>query len=189
MAETNHLRTVWAGVGRYPYWPGVVKDPSSLPENDPVRNEGKDGQVLVHFFGTYDYSWVNPTQTLDFREAFDDKSKKNRAKSFKRAIEEANSYLDSGEVPEGFKNDTIPEDIDEVEEEPVAADVKPTAKRSRSKKQVTPKQMSSTKAKSRKKMTPEEIVALEKEQKAERRRERMRKLGLIAPLPFLGKQV
>jgi hypothetical protein len=52
-------QVVFAQFAYYPFWPAVVRDPDALEDNTDLMRLRKKGQVLVEFFGTKNFSWVD----------------------------------------------------------------------------------------------------------------------------------
>ena len=50
---------MFAQFAYYPFWPAVVRDPETLEDNQDLMRMRKKGQVLVEFFGTKNFSWVD----------------------------------------------------------------------------------------------------------------------------------
>lgn len=106
--QPNQL--VWAKVSGFRFWPGLIVDTEtniSVPEL--LKIPYKEGWVLVHFFGTYDFAWVAPKSCIVL---FSEGLKKGlpakcKGKAFKIAVAESKMYANEGVKPEGF--DVIPE--------------------------------------------------------------------------------
>ncbi len=53
------MQVVFAQFAYYPFWPAVVRDPHAHEANQDLMRARKKGQVLVEFFGTKNFSWVD----------------------------------------------------------------------------------------------------------------------------------
>jgi pyruvate/2-oxoglutarate dehydrogenase complex dihydrolipoamide acyltransferase (E2) component len=77
-------------------------------EDDPYIPAGSEpprrGAVPVRFFGTYDFSWIESQRMLQpFQEGFADKSQQPDEDGFGDAVREAQAFLATGVLPEGFE--------------------------------------------------------------------------------------
>mmetsp|Transcript_16907 Transcript_16907/g.18815 ORF Transcript_16907/g.18815 Transcript_16907/m.18815 type:complete len:957 (+) Transcript_16907:128-2998(+) len=83
----------WVKVIGYPYWPARRADVTEASEN--VQKQGSDDLMLVYFFGSHDYAWVDPKDRVkkweEFFQKFTVTKKKN--KMFQEALEEAYEYI------------------------------------------------------------------------------------------------
>jgi hypothetical protein len=86
------LTLVWAPIKGYPMWPSQIVDPA-VCNNDKVLRAGKEGQLLVYYFGDHMFGWY-PREThglKDFAEHYDYYSvpKSGKTKLFQAALDEA----------------------------------------------------------------------------------------------------
>ena len=86
------LTLVWAPIKGYPMWPSQIVDPA-VCNNDKVLRAGKEGQLLVYYFGDHMFGWY-PREThglKDFVEHYENFSvpKAGKTKLFQTALDEA----------------------------------------------------------------------------------------------------
>jgi len=78
----------WVKIGGYPYWPARRAD--VLEVSSDVQKMGREELILVYFFGSHDYAWVDPTEKV---RKWDDNFEKftlgRKGKMFQFALEEA----------------------------------------------------------------------------------------------------
>ena len=96
---------VWAKVSGFRFWPGLVVDANSatsLPSK--LRTPFREGWLLIHFFGTYDYAWVPPKSCIVSWYLGNKKGYMNKCKSkfFQLGLTEANCFETDGTMPMGF---------------------------------------------------------------------------------------
>lgn len=96
---------VWAKVSGFRFWPGLIVDAKSamsLPSK--LRTPYREGWLLVHFFGTYDYAWVPPKSCIVSWYLGNKKGYMNKCKSkfFQLGLSEANHFQTDGTMPLGF---------------------------------------------------------------------------------------
>ncbi|KAI0512295.1 hypothetical protein KFK09_012934 [Dendrobium nobile] len=78
---------VWGKVKSHPWWPGhIFNEAFASPA---VRRMGRDGLVLVAFFGDSSYGWFDPAELIPFEPHFSEKSRQTTSRSFVKAVEEA----------------------------------------------------------------------------------------------------
>lgn len=95
-------RVVWAKLGRFPWWPAQVID-SSLADKLLKKDRSSETDILVRFFGTYDYAWIDSAHCLsDIETKFQERSKQ-RKRSFQKAVEEALECKKSGVLPRDWE--------------------------------------------------------------------------------------
>lgn len=56
---------VWARVGAYRWWPGLIMPNNFLPESV-LKNQKHDREFCVRFFGSYDYFWFTCERILTY---------------------------------------------------------------------------------------------------------------------------
>ncbi|KAI6660889.1 Oxidoreductase GLYR1 [Oopsacas minuta] len=178
--DLSRGQLVWAKVSGFRFWPGLLVDVSSatnLPSK--LRTPYREGWLLVHFFGTYDYAWVPP-------------------KSCILGLSEAKRYENEGTTPAGFS--VVPQvlesgsDTDSIISVGSSEDKPKTGKRKYSSKDIavvsikkmklSDYQMSSSSQGS----TSTEINKLKMERK-KRCELVMKRLGLAPPDKYLGRKL
>jgi len=176
-----HGQLVWAKFARFPWWPAQVTDERTVPVGTGGdHRSSKD--VLVRFFGTYDYGWVDPKVGLsDFNVKLQERSK-IRKKALQKGIEEALDFRRTGKLPDSFVVDAV------EEEEPKTPPKKSNGngvQENGNGKQYTPEDGGSEQRPARKRKPK---VLYEEEERVQRKPERrlrrlriMRQLGLAAP--------
>ncbi|BBN00637.1 hypothetical protein Mp_2g00770 [Marchantia polymorpha subsp. ruderalis] len=93
---------VWAKFARFPWWPAQVMDARDAVEGTGGK-PGADTDLLVRFFGTYDYGWIDPFNNLsDFDVKLTERSK-IRKKALQKGVEEALIWRSSGALPEKWE--------------------------------------------------------------------------------------
>ncbi|KAH3765136.1 hypothetical protein Pelo_2968 [Pelomyxa schiedti] len=75
---------VWAQIETFPVWPATIFDPEEAPEN--VKHERNNEEILVHFFGSKDYAWVNSEQLTRFEDLY---VAQNKYPGWDKALQEA----------------------------------------------------------------------------------------------------
>eukprot|EP00892_Ulva_mutabilis_P003535 jgi/Ulvmu1/1553/UM110_0016.1 len=118
-------RLCWAKLSRYPWWPALVieRQDQRIPQSE-WRSTQTATPVL--FFGTAEFSWidasrnVSPWETEKLSRAVKDKSPE-----FKRALQEATVYINSGNLPQSFSLEEL-QNRDSSEGEPDSPHAKPT---------------------------------------------------------------
>ncbi|KAH0462833.1 hypothetical protein IEQ34_010408 [Dendrobium chrysotoxum] len=78
---------VWGKVKSHPWWPGHIFNEAFASPS--VRRMGRDGLVLVAFFGDSSYGWFDPAELIPFEPHFSEKSRQTTSRSFVKAVEEA----------------------------------------------------------------------------------------------------
>ena len=96
---------VWAKVSGFRFWPGLIvdaKSATSLPSK--LRTPYREGWLLIHFFGTYDYAWVPPKSCIVSWYLGNKKGYGNKCKSkfFQLGLSEANRFETDSTMPVGF---------------------------------------------------------------------------------------
>lgn len=92
---------VWAKAASHGYWPAQVLDVDNvLLSGSKIKDIGKEGELLVSFFGDNSYGWFHPRLLSQFDEFYSERKdlKQNTVKGkkfFKRAVEEAKEILDA----------------------------------------------------------------------------------------------
>lgn len=183
-----HGQLVWAKFARFPWWPAeIINERAVKPGTGGSRRTNAD--VLVRFFGTYDYGWVDPKVGLSEFDVKLQERSKIKKKALQKGIEEALEFRRTGKLPESFTTDVMVE-----QEEPK------TPKESHSNgvqengngQQSTPEDEGTEQRRAARKRKPK--VLYEEEERVQRKPERrlrrlriMRQLGLAAPAgsPFI----
>lgn len=89
---------MWAKLGRFPWWPAQVLD-ASRADAGLQRERPSETDVLVRFFGTHDFAWVEPTSCLsDISVNYAERSRQ-RKKLFAKGLEEAEAFRRNGILP------------------------------------------------------------------------------------------
>lgn len=100
-------RAVWAKVRTFPAWPGVLASPADYGDTAPLQP--KPHNVLVHFFGTYDITWVESMKKVyDYDEHFESFAPKSKQRNFLTAIDEAKHYSQTGQLPKRMTGEYDP---------------------------------------------------------------------------------
>ncbi|KAG0575309.1 hypothetical protein KC19_VG335400 [Ceratodon purpureus] len=183
-----HGQLVWAKFARFPWWPAeIINERAVKPGTGGSRRSNAD--VLVRFFGTYDYGWVDPKVGLSEFDVKLQERSKIKKKALQKGIEEALEFRKTGKLPDSFTVDVVIE-----QEEPK------TPKESHSNgiqengngQQSTPEDEGTEQRRAARKRKPK--VLYEEEERVQRKPERrlrrlriMRQLGLAAPAgsPFI----
>ena len=95
---------VWAKAGRNVQWPAQITDPS-LKECTRALPQRKDGALLCHFFGTYDYSYVKPFMIHKYAPGQSDRLKRSRMVNFVKGCKEIEVAHETGVFPEVWHDD------------------------------------------------------------------------------------
>lgn len=109
------LTLVWAPIKGYPMWPSQIVDPA-VCNNDKVLRAGKEGQLLVYYFGDHMFGWY-PREThglKDFVEHYENFSvpKAGKTKLFQTALDEAEAEKnDLGATARRWKQSLTDEQI------------------------------------------------------------------------------
>lgn len=90
---------VWAKYARFPWWPALVIDQRGSLEGK-GGTPSADTDVLVRFFGTYDYGWVDPFVNLSDFDVKQTERSRLRKKALQKGVEEANDFRSSGKLPD-----------------------------------------------------------------------------------------
>ena len=103
--DLSRGQLVWAKVSGFRFWPGLIVDADSatnLPSK--LRTPFREGWLLIHFFGTYDYAWVPPKSCVVSWYLGNKKGYINKCKSkfFQLAVSEGNRFKTDGTKPAGF---------------------------------------------------------------------------------------
>ncbi|KAL2643543.1 hypothetical protein R1flu_011130 [Riccia fluitans] len=176
---------VWAKFARFPWWPAQVIDPTEVYEGTGGKRNS-DTDLLVRFFGTYDYGWVDPFNNLsDFDVKLTERSK-IRKKALQKGVEEALTWRSSGTFPEKWKmtsktfkrkktNNVQSNGVKSSAAKVKAKETEPEIKVKRAPRKRKPKVL-----------FEEEGTVQRKPQRIPRRMRIMRQLGLAAPVgsPF-----
>jgi len=85
-------KIVWVKWGKQ-FWPARIAKPSEVSAK--VRVLKKKGEHLVHFFGSYDYSWTKINALRPWEEDNMKRRKLVKSKTFKRALSEAEVWIKS----------------------------------------------------------------------------------------------
>ncbi|CAK9276563.1 unnamed protein product [Sphagnum jensenii] len=168
---------VWAKFARFPWWPAQVTDERTVQEGT-GGHQRDDTDVLVHFFGTYDFGWVDPNVGLaEFDAKLQERSKIHK-KALQKGIEEALEFRNSGKLPEFFA-------VEPREPEPQMPNNSHCNGIQAHASQSTPEDEETGRRLSRKRKPK---VLYEEEERVQRKPERrlrrlriMRQLGLVAP--------
>ncbi|KAL3696804.1 hypothetical protein R1sor_010880 [Riccia sorocarpa] len=181
---------VWAKFARFPWWPAQVIDPSEVQEGTGGKRNS-DTDLLVRFFGTYDYGWVDPfTNLSDFDVKLTERSK-IRKKALQKGVEEALKWRSSGTFPEKWELTTKSvkqkktSNVQSNGAKPSAAKVKGKATEPEAKVKRAPRKRKP------KVLFEDEGAVQRKPQRIPRRMRIMRQLGLAAPTgsPFTPEYV
>nr|XP_024402028.1 putative oxidoreductase GLYR1 isoform X3 [Physcomitrium patens] len=106
-----HGQLVWAKFARFPWWPAeIINEKAVIPGTG--GNKRINADVLVRFFGTYDYGWVDPKVGLSEFDVKLQERSKIKKKALQKGIEEALEFRRSGKLPKSFAVDVV------IEEEP-----------------------------------------------------------------------
>nr|XP_024402020.1 putative oxidoreductase GLYR1 isoform X2 [Physcomitrium patens] len=180
-----HGQLVWAKFARFPWWPAeIINEKAVIPGTG--GNKRINADVLVRFFGTYDYGWVDPKVGLSEFDVKLQERSKIKKKALQKGIEEALEFRRSGKLPKSFAVDVV------IEEEPKT----PTMPHSNGVQangtgQQTPEDEGTEQRRAARKRKPKVLYEEERvPRKPERRLRRlriMRQLGLAAPAgsPFI----
>jgi hypothetical protein len=109
------LTLVWAPIKGYPMWPSQIVDPA-VCNNDKVLRAGKEGQLLVYYFGDHMFGWY-PREMhglKDFVEHYETFSvpKAGKTKLFQTALDEAEAeQKDLGAIARRWKASLTEEQI------------------------------------------------------------------------------
>ncbi|KAJ7532148.1 hypothetical protein O6H91_14G074100 [Diphasiastrum complanatum] len=92
---------VWAKLCRFPWWPAQVMDERSVDNGSRPQRLSKD-DILVRFFGIYNFAWVDPLMNLSkFDMNFEERSRILK-KAFQKGLKEALEYRDSRRLPDNW---------------------------------------------------------------------------------------
>eukprot|EP00850_Spirogloea_muscicola_P015060 SM000112S24002 [mRNA] locus=s112:332530:334805:+ [translate_table: standard] len=106
-AEARDLvgKAIWAKLGRFPWWPAQVVD-GAMADAGLRKEQTSDREVLVRFFGTYDYAWVDAVACIsELHVKFADRSK-SKKKSFQVGIDEALEFSKTGKLPSRWEGNS-----------------------------------------------------------------------------------
>ncbi|XP_024382345.1 uncharacterized protein [Physcomitrium patens] len=181
----KHGQLVWAKFARFPWWPAeIINERAFQPGTGGNRRSNTD--VLVRFFGTYDYGWVDPEVGLSEFDVKMQERSRIKKKAFQKGIEEALEYRRSGKLPDSFTVST------EQEEPKTPKKPHSNGVRANGMGQQTPEDEGTEQRRAARKRKPK--VLYEEEERVQRKPERrlrrlriMRQLGLAAPTgsPFI----
>lgn len=146
------LTLVWAPIKGYPMWPSQIVDPA-VCNNDKVLRAGKEGQLLVYYFGDHMFGWY-PREThglKDYAEHYETYSvpKAGKTKLFQTALDEAEAEKNAlGATAKRWKQSLTEEQIRSRKQASAAAEASKSApaakKEAKSKQASTPKEAKST---------------------------------------------
>jgi len=92
---------VWAKLGSFPFWPAVVVDKSAVNPKL-VKRTSSPTAVLVRFFGSYDWAWVQPTRMMVYEDKTEHLAKGCKQKLFKAALKEVSDFIAHETIPSGW---------------------------------------------------------------------------------------
>ena len=190
---------VWAKVSGFRFWPGLIVDAGSatnLPSK--LRTPFREGWLLIHFFGTYDYAWVPPKSCVVSWYLGNKKGYMNKCKSkfFQLALSEANRFKTEGTKPAGFS--VIPQLLESGSDSDSALSVEtPEGKPKSQKRKLTGKNMAVINIKKIKlssfQSSSSQEAPISSDKTRGKRRGRcelvMKRMGLVPPDPFLGRKL
>ena len=199
--DISREQLVWAKVSGFRFWPGLIVDATcatNLPSK--LRTPFREGWLLIHFFGTYDYAWVPPKSCIVSWYLGNKKGYMNKCKSkfFQLAVSEANRFKTEGSEPAGFS--AIPQVLESGSDSdsPVIVEA-PAAKTRPQKRKPSGKNLAVINIKKIKlsncpsSSSSQEAAVSEQDKPRSKRRRRcelvMKRMGLAAPDPLLGRKL
>ncbi|CAM6100132.1 unnamed protein product [Calypogeia fissa] len=172
---------VWAKYARFPWWPALVMDHRGSLEGKGGKPSA-DTDVLVRFFGTYDYGWIDPFVNLSDFEVKHAERSRPRKKALQKGVEEAKEFQSTKKLPDkwdpvydksqnGHSNALATTGVIQSQDE---LEVSPNT-------DVEPKERKTPRKRKPKVLFEEEGIVERKPQRTLRRLRVMRQLGLAAP--------
>ncbi|GBP05888.1 Probable histone-lysine N-methyltransferase Mes-4 [Eumeta japonica] len=99
--ETGRLplygEMVWAKLGHFRWWPGIILHPSEVPEKIMLKKHCTPGEFVVRFFGQYDHYWMNRGRVFRFQEGDSGRISSQKSKiddNFMVAVEHAKRAIE-----------------------------------------------------------------------------------------------
>lgn len=104
-------KVVWLKFGKN-YWPALVLPPDTGSAPRSVREKAKPNQLLLRYFGSHEFQWDRISSMCDFEERREEMTRKGPkvSKKFQGALDEADEYLASGNLPPIFTAPLVDED-------------------------------------------------------------------------------
>jgi len=184
----GHGDLVWAKYARFPWWPAqIINERAVQPGKGGPRRTNAD--VLVRFFGTYDYGWVDPSVGLSEFDVKLQERSKIKKKALQKGVEEALEFRRTGKLPDAF---TVAAMIEQEEPKTPNESQSNGVQENGTGQESTPEDDGTEQRRAARKRKPK--VLYEEEERVQRKPERrlrrlriMRQLGLTAPAgsPFL----
>eukprot|EP01018_Ginkgo_biloba_P029693 Gb_27018 [translate_table: standard] len=178
---------LWAKMNRSSWWPAQIVDERTVSEKNIVNQKIKGG-VLIRFYGSYDFAWVDPLADLSqFEESFKEPNC-NPLRVFQKALEEVllqNKLKNTCKEQDGRSGDPItPPQHDQSDEKHAGKATsckRPKATSCKRPKVNEPDQSRSQKRQKEKISSTEEEIVIDGSGQKVRQMRVMRRLGLAAP--------
>ena len=103
---------VWATIKGFPMWPSQVVDLQTVCDKKVLKG-GKEGQILVYFFGKHKFGWQSKSQLKLFFEHEIAAFKGCKTKNFRKALCEAKVEFENmhGAISQQINSSSIPHQI------------------------------------------------------------------------------